>query len=167
LTVTVTEAGVTVTLNDPDAELPALSVAEQVTVVVPRGKVEPEAGLQVTGTEPSTGSEAEAVNLTTAPLALVAGTVMSDGSVKLGGVLSTTFTLKEAEPVRPALSVAEQDTVVEPSANFEPDEGVQVGVKEPDTTSDAEAVNVTTAPLALVALTVMSAGTVTTGGVFC
>jgi hypothetical protein len=90
---------------------------------------------------------------------------MSDGSVSVG--LSTTFTLNEAEPVRPALSVAEQDTVVEPSANVEPDEGIQVGVKEPDTTSDAEAVNLTTAPLALVALTVMPAGTVTTGGVFC
>jgi hypothetical protein len=35
----------------------------------------------------------------------------------------------------------------------------------PSTTSDAEAVNVTTAPLGPVALTVMPAGTVTTGGV--
>jgi hypothetical protein len=161
--VTVTEAGVTVTLNDPDAELPALSLAEQVTVVVPSGNVEPEAGVHVTGTEPSTGSEAEAVNLTTAPLALVAGTVMSDGSVKVGGVLSTTFTLNDAEPVLPALSVAEQVTLVEPIAKVEPGAGTQIGVIAPSTTSDAEAVKVTTAPLGLVALTVISAGTVRTG----
>jgi hypothetical protein len=73
--------------------------------------------------------------------------------------------MKEAEPVLPALSVAEQVTFVEPSANVEPDEGVQVGVKEPSTRSEAEAVNVTTAPLGPVALTVMLAATVTTGGV--
>ena len=151
----------------PVAVLPALSVAEQDTFVVPTGKVEPEAGTQLTGTEPSTRSDAEAENVTTAPLELVACTLMSDGSVSVGGVLSTTVTLKEAEPVRPALSVTEQETVVEPNANIEPDEGVQVGVKEPSTRSDAEAVNVTTAPLGPVASTVMSAGTVTTGAVFC
>jgi hypothetical protein len=157
--------GGTVTLNDAEAELPALSVAEQVTIVVPAGNVEPEAGVQVTGTEPSTRSEAEAENVTTAPLELVACTVISDGSVNFGGVLSTTFTMKEAEPVLPALSVAEHVTLVEPNANVEPDEGVQVGVEEPSTRSEAEAENVTTAPLGSVSSTVMSAGTVTTGAV--
>jgi hypothetical protein len=78
---------------------PALSVAEQVTLVVPNENVEPEAGEQVAGTEPSTTSEAEAENVTTAPLALVACTVMFDGSVNVGGVSSTTFTLNDAEPV--------------------------------------------------------------------
>jgi hypothetical protein len=39
---------------------------------------------------------------------------MSDGSVNIGGILSTTFTLNDAEPVLPALSVAEQVTFVEP-----------------------------------------------------
>jgi hypothetical protein len=62
----------TFTLNDPDAEFPALSMAEQDTLVVPTGNVEPEAGVQVTGTEPSTRSEAEAENVTTAPLEFVA-----------------------------------------------------------------------------------------------
>jgi hypothetical protein len=127
--------------------------------------VEPEAGAQVTGTEPSTRSKAEAEKMTTAPPGLVTCTVTSDGSVNFGGVLSATVTLKEAEPTLPALSVTEHDTVVEPNANVEPDKGVQVGVKEPSTTSNAEAVNVTTAPLGPVALTVMSAGTVTTGAV--
>jgi hypothetical protein len=153
----------TVTLNDPDAELPALSFAEQDTVVVPNGNVEPEAGVQVTVTEPSTRSVAEAENFTTAPLELVAGAVISAGSCNFGGVLSTTVTLNEAEAVFPALSVTEHDTVVEPNANVEPDEGVQVGANGPSTRSEAEAVYVTTAPLGPVAFTVMSAGTVTTG----
>jgi len=78
---------VTVTLNDADALLPVLSVAEQVTVFVPTGKVEPEAGVQLTGTEPSTRSDAEAENVTTAP-ELAACTVISDGTVTTGGVLS-------------------------------------------------------------------------------
>ena len=38
----------TVTLKLPSASLPALSVAEQLTVVSPSGKVLPEAGVQVT-----------------------------------------------------------------------------------------------------------------------
>lgn len=41
--------------------LPALSVAVQVTVVVPSGKSEPEAGVQLTGSGPSTASVAVAV----------------------------------------------------------------------------------------------------------
>jgi len=90
---------------------------------------------------------------------------MSDGSCNTGGAVSTTVTWKEAEPVLPVLSVTEHVTVVEPNANVEPDEGVQVGANGPSTRSEAEAVYVTTAPLGPVALTVMSAGTVTTGAV--
>jgi hypothetical protein len=127
--------------------------------------VEPEAGVQVAGIEPSTRSEAEAEKMTTAPPGLVACTVISDGSVNFGGVLSATVTLKEAEPMLPALSVTEHVTMVEPTMNVEPDAGVQVGVKEPSTASNAEAVNVTTAPTGPVASTLMSTGTVTTGAV--
>jgi len=68
VTATVEEDGVTVTLNDADAMLPVLSLAEQVTVFVPNGKVEPEAGVHVIGIEPSTRSEAEVENVTTAPV---------------------------------------------------------------------------------------------------
>ncbi len=49
--------------------LPAASVAEQMTVVVPRAKVEPEAGSQVVVTEPSTRSVAEASKVAVAPAA--------------------------------------------------------------------------------------------------
>ena len=43
----------TVTLNRPDAGRPPLSVTEQLTVVVPSGKTEPEAGLQLGARVPS------------------------------------------------------------------------------------------------------------------
>ena len=46
-------ASLTVTVNEQLPVLPAWSVAEQVTVVVPTGKVEPEAGKQVDGTTSS------------------------------------------------------------------------------------------------------------------
>jgi hypothetical protein len=49
---------VTVTVNDPEPVFPWLSVAVQLTVVVPLGKVLPEGGLQVGVSEPSTVSEA-------------------------------------------------------------------------------------------------------------
>jgi len=51
---------VTVTVKDAEAELPAASVAEQLTVVeFPfAGNVEPDSGVHVTGTGPSTSSVA-------------------------------------------------------------------------------------------------------------
>jgi hypothetical protein len=64
----------TVTVNVPDAVFPAASLAEQVTMVVPIGKVDPEAGAQVTERFPLTASTAVAMNVTTAPAALVATT---------------------------------------------------------------------------------------------
>jgi hypothetical protein len=48
-----------VTVKVPIALLPDLSVAEQDTFVVPIGNVEPDTGAHVTGTEPSTRSDAE------------------------------------------------------------------------------------------------------------
>lgn len=72
----------------PEARLPAASVAEQLTVVVPGANVEPEAGEQFTATEPSTISVAEALKFTTAPAADVAETVIFEGSVNVGAVVS-------------------------------------------------------------------------------
>jgi hypothetical protein len=79
--------------------------------------------------------------------------------------VSWTVIVNEAEPVFPATSVAEQVTVVVPSAKVEPDVGEQVGESEPLTASVADAVKVTTEPDALVAWAVMLPGTVTAGGV--
>jgi hypothetical protein len=48
--------------------------------------------------------------------------------------------LNDADPLLPALSVAEQDTFVDPIGKVEPEVGLQVGVIAPSTISDAEAV---------------------------
>ena len=54
---------------------PAASVAVHDTVVLPIGKVDPDAGVQTTTTVPSIASRAEALNVATAPAALVAARV--------------------------------------------------------------------------------------------
>ena len=149
----------------PDAVLPAASVAEQLTVVVPGAKVDPEAGVHVTATEPSTISLAVALKVTTAPAAEVAETVILAGNDSVGGVVSTTVTLKLALPVLPAASVAEQLTVVVPNAKVEPDAGKQLGVIVPSTLSLADAEKLTAAPEGPVASAVRLPGTVTAGGV--
>src|SRR6266849_3556177 len=94
----------TVTLNCAIPTLSCASYARQVTTVVPRGKVEPDAGSQVTGTLPLTASTAEAVYVTTGLLALVR---MSPGTVTTGATTSRTKTGKLADAL-PKLSVAVQ-----------------------------------------------------------
>jgi len=157
----------TVTVKDAVPVLPWLSVEVQVTVVVPNENVAPELGLQVGVSDPSKLSVALAEKVTAAPLGLVASTVMLPGTITIGGVASTstTVTLKDAVAVFPCASVALQVTVVVPTGKVLPELGLQLGVSAPSTLSVALAVYVTGTPLALVALTVMSAGTVTTGGV--
>jgi hypothetical protein len=51
---------ITVTLKLQNPVLVLESVAEQFTVVVPTGKVEPDGGLQLTGNDPSQASLADA-----------------------------------------------------------------------------------------------------------
>ena len=65
----------TVTVKLPEAMFPAASVAEHDTVVLPIGKVDPDAGVQTTATGPSIASRAEALKVATAPAALVAASV--------------------------------------------------------------------------------------------
>jgi hypothetical protein len=124
----------------PDAELPALSVTRQVTVVVPSGKVEPARGLHTGAIEPSTSSSAPTEKLTVAPALLVASIVRSLGSANTGGVVSPTTTLKLPVAVLPELSVARQVTVVEPRPNNAPERGVQTVVTLVSTASEAVAV---------------------------
>jgi len=155
-------AGSTVTLKLPLVVLLALSVAEQLTDVVPTGKVLPEGGTQVTGSEPSITSVAVAVKVTTAPDGPVAVVVMSAGSVRMGAPLSCTVTLKLPlagfEP-----SVAEQLTDVVPSGKVLPEGGTQVTETAPTTISVAEAEKATTAPDGLVAAAVILAGRLKVG----
>jgi hypothetical protein len=51
----------TVTVKVPEVAFPAASVAVQLTVVVPIGKVEPDAGVQIAATGPSIASRADAL----------------------------------------------------------------------------------------------------------
>src|SRR5574342_452152 len=70
-----------------------------------------------------------------------------------------------SEPVFADESVAEQLTVVTPNGNVEPDAGTHVGVIAPSTSSTADALKTTVAPDPLVASSIISEGTVTTGAV--
>ena len=109
--------------------MPAASVALQVNVVWPSANVEPEGGLQVAVTGPSTTSLAAGVaKVTTAPAGPVASTDATVGVSTLGGVVSWTVTLKPPVAMLPAVSAAEQDTAVVPSGNVLPDDGRQVTV---------------------------------------
>jgi hypothetical protein len=112
----------TLTVNDPVETLPDASRAWQPTVVVPIGKVLPDAGEQVIVVGPLR-SAAVAAKVTVAPAVLVAFVMTFGGIVSVGGVVSTTLTTKEALAVFPAASVAVHSTVVAPIGKNEP-EGV-------------------------------------------
>jgi hypothetical protein len=79
---------VTVTVKLPCAVFPAPSVAEQLTVVVPTGKVEPDAGLQLAASAPETVSFALAEYETALPEDESASTVMFAGRLRFGAVVS-------------------------------------------------------------------------------
>jgi hypothetical protein len=131
---------VTVTVKEAVPLLPRASVEEQLTVVVPSGKVAPLAGVQVTATAPSTKSAAEAVKLNAVPVTPVASTLAFAGTFTTGPVVSVTVTVKEAVPLLPRASVVVHVTVVAPSGNVDPLAGVQVTEVLPSTASVADAV---------------------------
>jgi len=156
---------ITVTWNNPVTVFPWESEAEQTTFVVTKtGKVEPEAGEHVTATGPSTRSVADAEYVTTAPLGPVAEAVISAGSVRVGGVVSRTVIVENAEPTLLAASVAVQVTAVVPNGKVELEDGEQVRVRDPLTRSVAEAENVATAPAGPVASKVTGNPDIDTSG---
>ena len=155
----------TVTVKLPLAVLLWASVAEQFTVVVPRANVLPEAGEQLTATGPSTRSLADAEYETAAPDGPVASAVIFAGSVRVGGVVSRTVTVKLPLAVLLWASVAEQFTVVVPRANVLPEAGEQLTATGPSTRSLADAEYETAAPDGPVASAVIFAGSVRVGGV--
>ena len=118
----------TVTVNEQFAVWLEVSVAVQVTVVVPFAKVEPEAGTHAV-TTPGQLSVAVAVNVTTAvhtPGA--AGVEMFAGQVMTGFSLSLIVTVKVHVLVLLEASVAVQVTVVTPFGNEVPDAGTHAAV---------------------------------------
>jgi hypothetical protein len=128
---------ITVTLKLPLATLLLESLAEQFTGVVPTAKAEPEAGVQVTGTLPSTRSLAVAVKDTVAGPRSPIVTVMSAGRLRAGAVVSTTVTVAVPVPMLPGGSVAVQVTVVVPIGNVEPEATSHDTATEPYTASTA------------------------------
>ena len=125
----------TTTLNEPADVLPAASLASHVTVVVPSGKVEPEAGAHVTTGPGSTESVTPTLYETTAPDGPAASATIVPGSVMLGSVLSPTTTSNESLAALPVASVALQVTVVVPSGNVEPEAGAHETTGAPSTAS--------------------------------
>src|SRR3989454_10533099 len=95
----------------------------------------------------------------------MASRTMSPGTVMCGGVVSRTVTANEDEPVFPRASLAVQSTRVVPSVNMNSEDGLQVAVTGPSTMSVAPTENGTVAPPGPVASAIISAGTVSAGGV--
>lgn len=75
---------VTVTVKEPFAWLPLLSVAVQLTVVVPSGKVDPDCGLHATVGLGSIASTAVGANATTAPDGPVRDALPGDREIGAG-----------------------------------------------------------------------------------
>src|SRR5438128_4674365 len=84
----------TVTVNEAVALLACASVATQVVVVTPRGKIDPLDRVQLTATLPSTTSVADVWNVNAAPPGLVASSIAPTGLVNTGAVVSTMCTSK-------------------------------------------------------------------------
>ena len=93
--------------------LAALSIAVQVSVVVPREKVEPEGGLQPIEVTAQL-SVAVALKETAAPFSPVHSAVWLAGQVMVGGCWSTTVTVAVQEAEAPLLSVTVRVTGVVP-----------------------------------------------------
>ena len=145
--------------------LPAASVAVQVTTVLPSEKMDPDVGEHETATDPSTISKADEENATTAPVGPVASTENEEGTVTIGGVVSTTVTRNAPVAALPAASETEQLTVVMPKGKIDPEAGAQVGTSPPSTRSEALTEYVTTAPEGPVASTLNAPGSARAGGV--
>src|SRR5690348_5192437 len=133
---TLTTGGVvswTVTVKVAVPVLSLSSLALHVTVVVPIGKLVPDARLQAVGTVPLTRSVAvAAANVAAAPFGPVASTVTGPGTVTTGGVVSCTRTLKLAVATCfVSGSVAAQTTLVVPSFSTLPSGGTQTTMGGP------------------------------------
>ena len=116
----------TVTKKRYRVRLPAASCVLQTTGVVPTTKNEGEEGVQTTLRGFVQLSVAEARKRTLAPqLPESLLTVILDGQVITGGVVSLTVTAKAHRVLLPAASCVLQTTRVVPTAKYEPGAGLQ------------------------------------------
>src|SRR5262252_2632329 len=79
----------TVILNEPDAERPPESVTVQFTRLIPKANSDPDGGPHTAGIGPSSLSLPFATKSTTAPAALEAIVVISEGGAKDGAVFAS------------------------------------------------------------------------------
>jgi hypothetical protein len=129
-------------VNWQEAVLPAKSNPEQVTVLMPTGKLDPEDGWQNTVLGPQ-ASVAPAAYVTAAAHDVpLVPTVMGNGQFSTGGVTSRTDTTKPQLVELFAPSVAVQVTVVAPTGKLDPDAGAHTTLTGP-CASDADGLNVT------------------------
>ena len=77
-----------VTVKEQELVLPLASCAEQRTVVVPRAKVEPDAGTHVAVKVPLQASETDVAKVTACPLGFVHSTTILVEQVTTGAVVS-------------------------------------------------------------------------------
>ena len=120
----------TLILNVAVPVLPRPSDAEQVTVVVPRAKVEFRAGVQLTSRGSRRSTAVGGTKSTSEPAKLFASTVLSAGILLRTGVVeSTTVTLNVLLALLLCESVALQVTVVCPNPKVAPEAGVQLEVE--------------------------------------
>lgn len=105
------------------------SLAVQLTVEEPSGKVEPEVASQLTLGVVQASEAVGVAKDTLTPATLVASTVCDPGQVMLGAIVSTTLMLKEQLAVF-RVSVALQRTEVLPKGKPEPEGGKQPVLRE-------------------------------------
>src|SRR5436190_23590454 len=138
----VTSMSVSVTENEASCLLPCVSVAEQVTGVVPSGKVDPDAGSHETDTAPSRLSFAVgSANVTALPLGDSVVTLIAPGTLFSTGFVwstSVTTTSNPADALLWCWSVAVQVTCVVPTEKRTPELGVQPTGVKPSTLSIAD-----------------------------
>jgi hypothetical protein len=122
----------TITLNEQALVFPEPSVAVQLTLFVPRAKVEPDTGAQLT-VRVAQLSVAVAAKVTLLRVHWSRSFVvtMFAGQVIAGGSASLTVTAKEQLALLPDPSVAVQLTVLVPLAKIAPEAGAQLIVAAP------------------------------------
>src|SRR5436305_6294005 len=104
--------------NEPVTTFACKSSAVHSTVVFPSGNVEPDAGEQVTGTEPSTASTAVTLYVTTESVEMMRGGRFNTGPTvsltKMLNVPSATGFPNPSLRIAPRLSVTSHVTTVVP-----------------------------------------------------
>jgi hypothetical protein len=159
---------VTVTMNEQVEAgplLPVASVAVQLTVVGPIGNVSPLVGVHTIVGFGSHASVAVTMNITAAPCGLVHSSNRSSGHEIVGPTVSWTVTSNMQPLELLCASVAVHITVVVPMGKRSPLCGLHTIIGAASQTSDADTMNVTVAPDALVHSAVIGPGHMMIGSV--